>query len=135
MARATHGATRLAWHAVNLTCPTGRVDPTAPAPATGIRYHRSLPHPSLSLPPTIPHAATHARTARHCHQVHELIRLVRPEVVAVELCKERLGLLVDPEEEIKGPKVWHSRKVRARRRCATVHRGGCWTTPISIETS
>lgn len=45
-------------------------------------------------------------------QVHELIRLVRPEVVAVELCKERLGLLVDPEEELKGPKVWHSRKIR-----------------------
>lgn len=49
--------------------------------------------------------------------MHELIRLVRPEVVAVELCKERLGLLVDPEEELKGPKVWHSRKVSRRRRC------------------
>lgn len=31
-----------------------------------------------------------------CDRVAELIAAVRPDVVLVELCKDRLGLLVDP---------------------------------------
>ncbi|KAG2492108.1 hypothetical protein HYH03_009599 [Edaphochlamys debaryana] len=44
-------------------------------------------------------------------QVDELIRLVKPDVVAVELCKERLGLMLDPVQAATPPKVWHSRKI------------------------
>ena len=49
-------------------------------------------------------------------QIRELVHLVRPEVVAVELCRDRLSLLVDPEEasnpKPRGGQVWHCRKVR-----------------------
>ena len=31
-----------------------------------------------------------------CNRVRELIAAVRPDVVLVELCKDRLGLLVEP---------------------------------------
>ncbi|KXZ49872.1 hypothetical protein GPECTOR_19g323 [Gonium pectorale] len=48
---------------------------------------------------------------RSVQQIEELIRLVRPEVVAVELCKERTSLLVEPEEAGRPPKIWHSRRV------------------------
>ncbi|GLI59093.1 hypothetical protein VaNZ11_000782 [Volvox africanus] len=49
---------------------------------------------------------------RSVEQVSDLIRLVKPDVVAVELCKERAELLVDPQDAAKPPKVWHSRKVQ-----------------------
>ncbi|GIL65992.1 hypothetical protein Vafri_19622 [Volvox africanus] len=49
---------------------------------------------------------------RSVEQVSDLIHLVKPDVVAVELCKERAELLVDPQDAAKPPKVWHSRKVQ-----------------------
>ena len=39
--------------------------------------------------------ASHVSRAS-CDRVAELIAAVRPDVVLVELCKDRLGLLVDP---------------------------------------
>jgi hypothetical protein len=49
-------------------------------------------------------------TIHHVHlQVRELVAAVKPEVVSVELCRERLGLLVDPD--IKAKDLWHTRKV------------------------
>ncbi|MEW5308708.1 MAG: hypothetical protein WDW38_000646 [Sanguina aurantia] len=44
-------------------------------------------------------------------QIRELILLTHPEIVAVELCKERLGLLVGSGEEDMARSTWHSRKV------------------------
>ncbi|KAG1678282.1 hypothetical protein FOA52_013903 [Chlamydomonas sp. UWO 241] len=44
-------------------------------------------------------------------QVKTLIRAVRPEVVCVELCKERVGLLVDDRMETQATNLWHVRKV------------------------
>jgi pheromone shutdown protein TraB len=44
-----------------------------------------------------------------CDQIKELVRAVRPEVVMVELCKERLGLLVDPENPDRRLETWHCR--------------------------
>ncbi|GIL84546.1 hypothetical protein Vretimale_14392 [Volvox reticuliferus] len=49
---------------------------------------------------------------RSVEQVSDLIHLVKPDVVAVELCKERAELLVDPQDAAKPPKIWHSRKVQ-----------------------
>lgn len=49
-----------------------------------------------------------------CEQIHQLIHEVRPEVVLVELDKDRLPLLVDPKEKDKDPntrRAWHCRKV------------------------
>jgi pheromone shutdown protein TraB len=46
-----------------------------------------------------------------CDQIKELVRAVRPEVVMVELCKERLGLLVDPENPDRRLETWHCRFV------------------------
>jgi hypothetical protein len=55
-----------------------------------------------------------------CDQIRELVRLVRPEVVMVEVCKDRLALLVDPEQKAKD--MWVCRKVGLLRagadRCA-----------------
>jgi len=48
---------------------------------------------------------------QQCAQVKELIRLVKPEVVMVELCKDRVGLLVDYQPESQASNLWHSRKV------------------------
>lgn len=45
-------------------------------------------------------------------QVKELIRTVRPEVVMVELCKDRVGLLVDEDPQGQATNLWHCRKVR-----------------------
>ena len=39
--------------------------------------------------------ASHVSRAS-CDRVRDLIAAVRPDVVLVELCKDRLGLLVDP---------------------------------------
>ena len=39
--------------------------------------------------------ASHVSRAS-CDRVRELIAAVRPDVVLAELCKDRLGLLVDP---------------------------------------
>eukprot|EP00873_Tetraselmis_striata_P008711 jgi/Tetstr1/428975/TSEL_018950.t1 len=44
-----------------------------------------------------------------CQKVEELIRVVRPEVVMVELCQERTGLLVDGRFGDAG--LWHTRAV------------------------
>jgi len=43
-------------------------------------------------------------------QVKELIRLVEPEVVGVELCKDRLPLLINAESDTT-PNIWHCRKI------------------------
>lgn len=37
---------------------------------------------------------------------------MQPEVVVVELCKDRLALLVDEEEQPRVPDTWHIRCVR-----------------------
>lgn len=50
-------------------------------------------------------------TAFICPQVKELIRAVKPEVVMVELCKDRVGLLVDERVETQVTNLWHTRKV------------------------
>jgi hypothetical protein len=62
------------------------------------------------------HTLTHTHTHAHTHictqkQVKELIRLVEPEVVGVELCKDRLPLLINAESDIP-PNIWHCRRVR-----------------------
>lgn len=44
--------------------------------------------------------------------MRELIGAVQPEVVVVELCKDRLALLVDEEEQPRVPDTWHIRCVR-----------------------
>jgi pheromone shutdown protein TraB len=44
-----------------------------------------------------------------CDQIKQLVRAVRPEVVMVELCKERLGLLVDPINPERRLETWHCR--------------------------
>ena len=48
-------------------------------------------------------------------QVKELIRAVRPEVVMLELCKDRVGLLVDDRLEAQASNRWHIKKVREPR--------------------
>lgn len=40
----------------------------------------------------------------------ELIRAVRPEVVLLELCRDRVDLLIDPDAPPR--QIWHSRRVR-----------------------
>lgn len=44
-----------------------------------------------------------------CDHIRELVGLVRPEVVMVEVCKDRLALLVDPDKKAKD--LWVCRKV------------------------
>ncbi len=46
---------------------------------------------------------------RSCDQTRQLVRAVRPEVVLVELCKERVGLLVDPVQPDRRAETWHCR--------------------------
>jgi hypothetical protein len=67
-------------------------------------------------------------------QVQELITAVRPEVVMVELCKDRVGLLVDEEDGSMArlPDVWHCRWAGPRLRpyaaacaCGAVLRAAC----------
>jgi pheromone shutdown protein TraB len=41
--------------------------------------------------------------------VKELIGAVQPEVVVVELCKDRVAGLVDEEEQPRVPDTWHIR--------------------------
>ncbi|KAG2452693.1 hypothetical protein HYH02_002925 [Chlamydomonas schloesseri] len=70
---------------------------------------------------------------RSVEQVEELIRLVRPEVVAVELCKERSGLLVDPEDAATAPKVWHSRKIQIEGLPDDEASKGCWPSSEQLQ--
>jgi hypothetical protein len=49
-------------------------------------------------------------SAKSCGQVRELIRAVQPDVVMVELCKDRLGLLAT--DFPPGPRVWHCPNVK-----------------------
>ncbi|GMH40648.1 hypothetical protein BSKO_08552 [Bryopsis sp. KO-2023] len=44
-----------------------------------------------------------------CDQIEDLINAVEPEVVLVELCKDRVGLLTD--RNTQGTQTWHARKV------------------------
>lgn len=44
-------------------------------------------------------------------QVRELVRAVQPDVVGVELCKDRVPLLVDDSSDTISNLLWHSRKV------------------------
>lgn len=56
-------------------------------------------------------------------QVRELVHAVRPEVVMVELCKDRIDLLID--DKVPKYSTWHSRKVRALTQPPhTPHRAG-----------
>eukprot|EP00798_Chlamydomonas_sp_ICE-L_P015964 gene15964-22096_t len=50
-------------------------------------------------------------TKTACEQVKELIRLVEPEVVMVELCRDRIPLLVSTDLFTQAAGVWHCRKV------------------------
>ncbi|KAK9837254.1 hypothetical protein WJX81_002082 [Elliptochloris bilobata] len=54
--------------------------------------------------------ASHVSRAS-CGRVAELIAAVRPDVVLVELCKDRLGLLVEPVQRRRGAQLWHTRRV------------------------
>lgn len=47
------------------------------------------------------------RSAEH---VKDLISTVKPQVVMLELCKDRLPLLMDPDSP--PPQIWHTRRVR-----------------------
>ena len=47
-----------------------------------------------------------------CDQVKRLVRAVQPEVVMVELCKERVSLLVDPDNPDRKLETWHCRSVQ-----------------------
>lgn len=49
-------------------------------------------------------------SAKSCDQVRELIRAIRPDIIMVELCKDRLGLLAT--EFPPGPRVWHCPNVK-----------------------
>lgn len=42
-------------------------------------------------------------------QIEQLVEAVKPEVVMVELCKDRVGLLID--RSTQGTQTWHARKV------------------------
>ncbi|KAL6762267.1 hypothetical protein V8C86DRAFT_2518932 [Haematococcus lacustris] len=44
-------------------------------------------------------------------QVRQLVRSVRPEVLGLELCKDRLGLLVDGQEDSVARQLWHCRRI------------------------
>lgn len=48
---------------------------------------------------------------RQAEGVKQLIRAVRPDVIGVELCKDRVGLLVDASPESEATNLWHARKV------------------------
>ena len=50
-------------------------------------------------------------------QVKTLIRVVRPDVVMLELCKDRVGLLVDDRLETQASNKWHVRKVSTPQSC------------------
>jgi pheromone shutdown protein TraB len=54
-------------------------------------------------------AAAAVRCQVSCGQIKQLVRAVRPDVVMVELCKERLSLLVDPENPDRRAETWHCR--------------------------
>uniref|UniRef100_A0A7R9VAT9 TraB domain-containing protein n=1 Tax=Chlamydomonas euryale TaxID=1486919 RepID=A0A7R9VAT9_9CHLO len=43
--------------------------------------------------------------------VRQLVRVVRPDVVAVELCKDRTGLLVDDRLETQASNLWHVNRI------------------------
>lgn len=43
-------------------------------------------------------------------QIEQLVEAVEPEVVMVELCKDRVGLLID--RNTQGTQTWHARKVK-----------------------
>ena len=45
-----------------------------------------------------------------CERTQELIERVRPGAVLLEVCKDRLGLLIDRGAD--APQLWHSRCVR-----------------------
>lgn len=49
-------------------------------------------------------------SAVSCEQVRQLIRTVRPDVVMVEVCKDRVGLLAT--EPPSGDRMWHAPSVR-----------------------
>lgn len=51
-------------------------------------------------------------SAAACDQVKQLITAVKPEVVIVELCKDRAGMLVDPETTAKAPDTWICTRVQ-----------------------
>uniref|UniRef100_A0A7S0RDT8 Uncharacterized protein n=1 Tax=Chlamydomonas leiostraca TaxID=1034604 RepID=A0A7S0RDT8_9CHLO len=48
---------------------------------------------------------------RSVEQVKELVRAVKPDVVGVELCKDRVGLLVDTSTDTPMNLLWHCRKI------------------------
>eukprot|EP01025_Chloroclados_australasicus_P054504 TRINITY_DN6463_c0_g1_i3.p1 TRINITY_DN6463_c0_g1~~TRINITY_DN6463_c0_g1_i3.p1 ORF type:complete len:279 (-),score=24.26 TRINITY_DN6463_c0_g1_i3:11-790(-) len=51
-------------------------------------------------------------TRQSCDQVQQLIDLIQPEVVGIELCKDRIGFLVDADTLEEGAsRTWHSRKI------------------------
>jgi hypothetical protein len=81
--------------------------PGAPACAALPQHPLPAARPSArscpaARPPPPPQAS--------CDQIRELIKLVRPEVVMVEVCKDRLALLVDAESKAKD--TWICRRVR-----------------------
>jgi hypothetical protein len=49
-------------------------------------------------------------SAVSCDQVRELIRAVQPQIVMVEVCKDRLGLLAT--DFPPGPRVWHCPNIK-----------------------
>lgn len=49
---------------------------------------------------------------KQAEQVKSLIHAARPEVVMVELCKDRVGLLADGRVEAQAKNLWHVRKVQ-----------------------
>ncbi|PNW74532.1 hypothetical protein CHLRE_12g492350v5 [Chlamydomonas reinhardtii] len=117
--------------------------PKASDPATPVTLPPSLRNAVAVLEapnPTAPGGKTSVYllamshvSKRSVEQVHELIHLVRPEVVAVELCKERSGLLVDPEDAATAPKVWHSRKIQIEGLPEDEASKGCWPSSEQLQ--
>jgi hypothetical protein len=72
--------------------------------------------------------ASHVSRAS-CDCVRELIEAVRPDVVLVELCKDRLGLLVDPVRPVIPQRSLRAK--RSKREQATSNNRLCFAVEVT----
>ncbi|CAL8464277.1 g3812 [Coccomyxa elongata] len=61
-----------------------------------------------------------------CEEAAELIASVRPDVVVLELCKDRLRLLLDQENP--GKRLWHTPRVKI----SGIPEGDAWPSPEQL---
>ncbi|KAL4858448.1 TraB domain-containing protein [Chlorella vulgaris] len=103
-------------HHVNQHSRRSQARPVSAAAAMATR-----PHSAAELPPSLRNTTAVLHTAEgaaayvlgishvskeSCQHIEELIRLVQPDIVLVELCKDRTGLLVDPDAP--PPQTWYT---------------------------